>query len=172
MGDPHAGRVERDPQAGEQHHGAHLHRLGVQQALVAFDRDARRDGEEQRAVDERCEDLEAVVPVSALRIGRPRADAQGEEREPDGASVGQHVAGVGEQREAVGEPAAERLGHHGDERHAEGQQKPALLSSARRARKVVGVLAFQIVHEVDISALQPRPPLVELPAGTCASIRA
>src|SRR5260221_446100 len=58
--DPHAGGVERDAEAGEQHDRLHLDGLRVEQTLVALDGDARGDGEQQPAVHQRCEELHST----------------------------------------------------------------------------------------------------------------
>src|SRR5256885_8149552 len=105
------------------------------QSLPGLDADDDGDGDEGCAVEERGDDLEAVVAVGSPRVGGPAADVEGEDRQPDGADVGEHVSGVGQEGKAVRQEASRRLQPHGDERYRKGEREPARLSLALRSAR-------------------------------------
>jgi hypothetical protein len=133
---PGGGEVHDDADERHDQHGAAAHVGRVDQASDALHNDDEAEHEQGRAVELRGEDLRAFVAEGHRALGRLGRQADRDERERDGAGVGQHVRGIREQRERVNEGADDDLEDHepDDQRQRESQ-----LPVVRVGRNSVGV---------------------------------
>ena len=109
-------------------------------------------GEQERGVGDGRQDLQPQVAEGPFVVGRPRADPDGQQGQPDPDDVGQDVAGVGQQRQAVGRQAADELDDEDARPTGRGRREPA--GSARAGEWTWGTpasLGFRIVAFVGMA---------------------
>ncbi len=108
---PHARQVHEEAQGGHHQDGDARDVRRLPEPLVGGDQDGDRHHAEHDAVDERGQDLHAVVAVGLGRRGRALGEPDREQAQQHASRVHQHVGGVGEEREAAG-PEPDRRLHH------------------------------------------------------------
>jgi hypothetical protein len=107
---------------------------GVDQPVCPLHRHEHRDDAEQHAVDQRTENLRALV-AEGLPVGRRTGgDEDRHERHHEAQQVGEHVPGVGEQRERSGDERAHDLDH---EEHRDDHDGDDQANAVGHARAVV-----------------------------------
>ena len=106
------GEVHGDARNGDEtdHDRVHLGRRG--EPPCGLDHDPEPEQGEREPVGLRSEDLHAPEPEGPAAAGGPGGQRGCDEREGQGRSVGQHVAGVRQQRQRVGEDAEDDLDDH------------------------------------------------------------
>ena len=87
--------------------------------------DEGREHEQRHAVGLRREDLDAPEPIGHRALRRPACESHGDERQPDGGRVGEHMGGVREQRQRVGEDPGDDLDAHEADDQPEREGQPA-----------------------------------------------
>ena len=120
-------QVDQQPQQGDRQHRPPQHRHRFLEAPDRLEHDPAGDAEQDQSVDERRQDLEAMVAVAAARVGGPRRQAEGDPGQAERGTVGQHVAGIGQQRQGARQPAARRFDQHDGRGHNQGPADPALV---------------------------------------------
>ncbi len=146
---------EVDGEAGDGHEGnpagQHLGRVG--EPAPRLDEDPDGKSKEDEAVDERCEDLGALVAEAPLRRARPACEPDRQEGHSEGEVVREHVRRVREEREASGQQAADDL----DRRERERQRE-----HDREDTPVSGSDGVEVRHEARIVRKNPSMDIREL----------
>jgi hypothetical protein len=123
-----AHEIHHEPDGGDPEHGAAEDHGRLQEPAIGLEQDPGGDREQRDGVDQRGEDLGAVVPVGLGRGRRAAGDPDGEQRESEPARVGEHVTRVGQEREAA---RPQGTGHLDDQESA--RQRQGCDQSAARA---------------------------------------
>ena len=125
--DPGGDRVGDQSGDGDDQQQAALDLRRLLQALPGLPEDVDGDDDEGDGVDERGQDLRPQVAKGALRPGGTVRQPDGEECQPQGADVGEHVRRVGQQRQRVREIGAGHFDEEEDRGDREGDdQWPAV----------------------------------------------
>ena len=97
--DQRRGQVHPDPDHGDDQHGSALDVGRVDEPPDALDADHGAERDQRRAVQLGRQDLGAPEAEREVAARRPAGQVRGEQRQRDGAGVGEHVRRVGEQGE-------------------------------------------------------------------------
>ena len=121
--------VDREADGREDRHRFTVRGFGSREAPDRLDRDRDGHAEEEEAVGQRREDLEARVPVAAaVGGGAPHLDC-GRHRDAERDGIHEHVRRIGEQRETVRyEAAAEFDAGHDEREDQRRDQRRAVLA--------------------------------------------
>jgi len=164
---------DRKPERRDGRHHAARRNLGRREAPHRLEYDDDRDPQQQAAVCERGQDLEARIAEAAMIVRRPpRLDAR-DDRDAQGSRVHEHVRRIGQQRDAVRDDTAHDFEERDRERayecpyaaarpwcrsrgHGRGRRGPARAraprQSLRRARTASAASIAPNVTNVLVSA--------------------
>ena len=119
---------------GDDEEGAALNLGRLLEPLPRLPEDVDRQDDQADRIDERREDLSTQVAEGPFGTGRPAGQPHGEERQPKGGDVGEHVCRVGEKGQRVGDIRAGELydEERGCDRHGDGERTPARHEQADR----------------------------------------
>ena len=82
------------------------------EATDRLDGDPDAQGDQQHGVDERAEDLRALIAVGVAFIRRARGDEARDERDHERRGIREHVRGIREERQRSGQDGADDLDDH------------------------------------------------------------
>ncbi len=123
---PRGAEVHEKTEGGYEHDGGPVDRLRRGEAPAGLDTEVDDDGEHERDVEQRGEDLGALEAVGMPERRRLAAYPRGRRAEPERRRIGDHVARVSEQRQGIRPPARHGLDDGEERREAQGHDQSLL----------------------------------------------
>ncbi len=124
--DVHPQEVHQEAQAGDDHQGFAADLPGLEKPVQGGIEDIAGHGPQDQAVDQGHQNLQAAVTEGLAGRGPPLCPAQGQEAEPQGRHVAEHMAGVRQQGQAAAQNPSHQLHHEKGRLGPEGQAQAGL----------------------------------------------